>query len=346
MTASTLRAGLVLAAAFVLGAGCTPKFPYAPTTPQAVEGFEADLPPEPPGMPNDPPRALTLLPGDTVTLILTSAEVSREGGLTVDARGVLHLPLAGDVEVAGIPLADAEDRIEEALHRFDRTVRVTILLEDGQGHQATVIGAVASQGRYEVVPGMRVTDLIAAAGGPARSGSEEEGYSALFADLWRAQLIRDGEALPISVHRAVQGNPAHNVRVHPGDHLFVPPQLGSLVSVIGEVNGARVFPWFEGVRLSQALALAGGFTRDAHGGDIRIIRGPAEDPHVYSAGIDRVAEDTSHDPVLAPGDVVYVTSSALADFRDFMNTIAPVISIIAVGLTGVLAVAALSGGGI
>lgn len=281
----------------------------------------------PPGMDPTPPSAMALFPGDVVTLRLVSLETTEVEGLSVDARGMLHVPLAGDVEVAGLPLMEAEERIEQALHEYDRTVRATVLLSDPQGQHASVIGAVGEQGRIPVVAGMRVTDLLAAAGGPAIS--DEEGLAMLTADLYTARLVRGGEALPISLALAVTGDPRHNVRIQPGDHLYVPPQLGTLVSVLGEVEGARVLPYRPGLRLTQVLAMAGGLTRDANGGDIHIVRGPSTSPRVYRAAVDHVIAGNLPDPVLAPGDVVYVGSSALADFRDVISTISPLISVAA-----------------
>lgn len=308
-------------------AGCGAAFPLVPATPADDEGFVAVGDPTPPGMDPQPARPLTLHPGDVVTLRLESLETREVEGLSVDARGMLHVPLAGDVEVAGLALVDAERRIEQALQRYDRTVRATVILTDPQGQRATVIGAVGEQGRFVVVPGMRVADLLAAAGGPALS--DEDGVTSFVADLYTARLVRNGEALPISVALAVTGDPRHNVPVEPGDHLYVPPQLGTLVSVLGEVETARVFAYRPGLRLTQAIAMAGGLTRDANGGDIRIVRGPSTSPRIYRAHVNLVVNGEVPDPVLAPGDIVYVGSSALADFRDVIAAISPLISIAA-----------------
>jgi polysaccharide export outer membrane protein len=297
--------------------------------PSADDGFEA-VGEVATGMDEEPPAPLMLYPGDVITLRLTSVEVREIPGLTVDERGVLHVPLAGDVEVGGVPLAEAGNRVDQAMQRFDRTSRATLIVTDPRGHQATVIGAVGEQGRVPVAPGMRVADLLAAAGGP--SLSDEGGVSTLLADLGAARLVRNGQALPISIAQAVVGDPRHNVRVRPGDHLYVPPQLGSLVSVLGEVGGARVFPHRPGLRLTQALAMAGGITRDANGGDIRIVRGISSSPRIYHASVAHVVEGHVPDPVLAPGDVIYVGSSALADFRDGMAAMSPIIALATTGI--------------
>ena len=151
----------------LLLAGCG-GHPLVPATPDG-DAFAAVGDITPPGMDPTPPRAMSLFPGDVVTLRLVSLETTEVEGLSVDERGMLHVPLAGDVQVAGLPLVEAERLIEEALHRFDRTVRATVILSDPQGQRATVIGAVGAQGRIPIVPGMRVADLLAAAGGPSVS---------------------------------------------------------------------------------------------------------------------------------------------------------------------------------
>lgn len=279
----------------------------------------------PPGVADDAPAAMQLYPGDVVTLRVISMETEEHEGLVVDERGVLHLPLAGDVPVTGVPLSEAEERVEEAMHRFDRTARTSLVLEEGGGHLASVLGAVEEPGRYPIAPGMRVVDLLAAAGGAARG--EEDGLAIQSGDLGGARLVRDGQAVPISVEIALTGDPRHNVRVRPGDTLYVPADLSRLVSVLGQVESPRITAFRPGMRLTHALAMAGGVTRDGNWGDVRIIRGSPDSPLVYSTSVADIVDGNAHDVVLAPGDIVYVASAGHADLRDVMNSIAPILAI-------------------
>jgi protein involved in polysaccharide export with SLBB domain len=224
------------------------------------------------GLDEDPPLALTLMPGDVVNLQMISGTDSAALGLTVDERGVLHVPLAGDVDVSGLSLTEAEARIETALRPFDQTVRVTIIVAEPNGQRATVIGAVTTPGRHTVVPGMRVADLFALAGG-GLSTEDEDGTTIPMSDVEGARLVRSGQVLPVSLVLAIMGDPRHNVRLRPGDHLYVPPAVHSLVSVLGEVHAARVMPFRPGLRLTLALAFAGGPTRDADHAEIIVVRG-------------------------------------------------------------------------
>jgi polysaccharide export outer membrane protein len=205
------------------------------------------------------------------------------------------------------------------MQQFDRTVRVSLLITEALGHQASVIGAVSSPGRFDVTPGLRLADLIAAAGGPMRS--EDDGLALTTADLSGARLVRDGEAVPISVPLAIQGDPLHNIRVRPGDTLYVPGELYRLVTVLGQVDSPQMFAHRPGMRLLQALAIAGGITRDGNWGDVRVIRGDHEHPRVYGSSVADIVDGRAPDVVLAPGDIVYVASAGHADLRDVMTSI-------------------------
>ncbi|MEO0321481.1 MAG: SLBB domain-containing protein [Myxococcota bacterium] len=302
--------------------------PALPVMPEDDADFDpVDAAPLP-GMPNDPPAPMMLRPGDVVTLRLDSADTLEVPLLTVDARGVLHVPLAGDVEVARVDLTEAERRIEQAFEPYDRTVRATLVLTAPDGQQATVLGAVNAPGRYAVIPGTRLADLVAMAGGTATT--DQDDIAVPTADLLSARLVRDGEALPVNVARAIEGDAQHNVNVIPGDHLYIPPHFDTLVSVIGEVNGAGTFPFRPGLRLTRALAFAGGPTADGDKQDIIVVRGNHAAPQVYRARLGDLLDGDAADPLLAPGDVVYVAPTRLARTRDVMAVVAPIISL---GLT-------------
>ncbi len=319
--------------------GCMASLPAMPTTPEADEDFESVVAAPLPGMPNDPPAPMMLRPGDVVTLRLDSAETLEVPLLTVDARGVLHVPLAGDVEVARVDLTEAERRIELAFEPYDRTVRATLVLTAPNGQQATVLGAVNAPGRYAVIPGTRLADLVAMAGGTATT--DQDDIAVPTADLQGARLVRDGEALPVNVARAIEGDPQHNVNVVPGDHLYIPPHFDTLVSVIGEVNGAGAFPFRPGLRLTRALAFAGGPSADGDKQDIIVVRGNHAAPRVYRARLGDLLDGDAADPLLAPGDVVYVAPTRLARTRDIMAVLTPIISL---GLTAAVSAAIFTGG--
>lgn len=294
------------------------------------------------GLVSDPPVPLVILPGDTITVRTLSNETQVYEGLVVDGEGKVHVPVGGPVQVAGLAPAQAERKIEEVLQKLDRFVRVNVIITGWGGHVATVIGAVVSEGQKQITPGMRLAELVAVAGGPLRATSDS-GDVSYAADVDAARLVRNGTALPVSVRLALAGDPKHNVLIHPGDQLFVPPGLGSRVAVLGTVGaGGVMLNWRPGMRVTEALASAGGFTIDSDDEDIRIVRGPIDRPIVYQYDFDALVSGKGGDVELAPGDVVFVTDHWSADMGEFISRISPLLAIMVSVLNTALVIRALN----
>lgn len=310
--------------ASLVAAGCG-GFQPAPAYPSKADGFAA-AEVNRPGIPNDAPQPLTLQPGDQLTIDLFSEQSRTLTGVTLDATGRVHVPLAGDVVVLGLGLSEAETKLEQELRRYDKFVEVTVQVADPKGQRATVLGAVVTQGPIQLVPGSRVADVIAAAGGPLVSQVEGSPPFPL-ADMSGAVVMRRAKALPISVAKALEGDPLHNVYVHPGDHIYVPPALGTNVTVLGQVGSPQLFPFRAGLRLTQTLALAGGVTVGGDKSDIRVIRGPLDKPRVYQASLRDIVDGESHDVLMQQGDIVFVTDDPIEDIGEVMALISPVLSL-------------------
>ena len=78
-------------------------------------------------------------PGDTIEVIASSTDSTTYPGLLVDGEGKVHVPIAGAIQVSGLSPQLAERKIEEALQKFDRFVRVSVLVTAQGGHYATVL---------------------------------------------------------------------------------------------------------------------------------------------------------------------------------------------------------------
>lgn len=311
----------ILAPLFALSA-CA-RFPNAPILPDEADLFSDPIDLEPEGVDDDLAGPFRLAPGDILTLQLYSVETTDVPGVFVDASGHLHIPLAGSVEVGGMTLGEAEEVIQIALREFDEVVRVSLIVNTPAGHQASVLGAVETPGRVLLTEGIRLADLLAAAGGAtpyrAQDGSDQT------ADLGGARLVRSGEIVPVSVERALVGDTRHNILIRPGDHLYVPGSRGRAITVLGEVDAPNLIPYQTGIRLTQALALTGGLSSDAHRRDIRVIRGSLGKPRVYGVNLKKLVEGSGPDIVLAPGDIIFVTRTGVANIRDALGAIGPVL---------------------
>jgi polysaccharide export outer membrane protein len=318
-------------------AACS-SFPKAPAYPRKEDGFSGPQQIPRPGIADDRAPPLRLMPGDIITIESQADPPKLLTGVVVDATGRIHLPLAGDVEVGGRALSDAEAKVQAAMRKYDKFAEVTIQIADGRGQRVSVLGAVTTQGSVILVPGARVADVIATAGGPL-FGTGEGDLPAPMADLEGAVVSRGGRPLPISVAKALRGDPQHNVFMHPGDYIFVPPALNSSISVLGQVGAPRLVPFHPGIRLTQTLAMASGVTVGADKGDIRVIRGTLEAPRVYEASLSDYVAGKTNDVSMQPGDIVFVTDHRIEDIGEVIALVSPLLSL---GLTGALTASTLA----
>lgn len=324
MLRSSLAFVVFTAALAASPCACGGSLADAPLNAADDPAFATSDEPKLPGLPSDPPVLTTLLPGDVVSLRMISQEPLEAPGLVVDENGALPVPLVGEVQVGGLSLEAARSAIEEAFHRYDRFARALVTVSEAAGHRATIVGAVERPGAVMIRPEMRLAELIAVSGGPKVVSEGGEAYEQ--ADLDAARVVRLGAALPVSLSRALEGDPLHNVRVRPGDLIFLPPRRGQRISVLGEVRNPLSLAYYRGLRLTEAVARAGGATKDADNGDIRVIRGPLSRPKVYTASLRALVSGEGRDVLLEPGDIVYVTEHWYATATGVVQRLMPVLA--------------------
>jgi polysaccharide export outer membrane protein len=305
--------------------GCSAPLGAAPTRPTEDSDFTVEAIPTPAGMALAPATPFQLEPGDVLNFRMISVAPLEVPHLRVDDAGFLHAPLAGTITVAGASLEEAEALLQERLRRYDRFGVVSLTVAEPAGHRASVLGSVARAGTYVLSSPTRVADLLAMAGGVQRADGEAE--SVELGDLEAARLLRAGEPLPISIPRAVAGDPRHNVLLAPRDVLFVPALQGAAVRVLGEVNHPRLIPWRPGLRLSEVLAQAQGTSPGADEADVRVVRGPLSAPRLYQASLRALIQGQATDVELARGDIVYVTKHWFASATDVLQRLIPLLVI-------------------
>jgi len=298
--------------------------PAATTLPLDTDGHHSSALEEPIGLSVDPPPAQNIFPGDLVHLRIMSTEPYEPVEIWVDSTGSLHIPFGGGVTVTGLEITEIEARIEELIRKYDRYARVAITVRSFSGHRVVVSGAVDKPGVYEAKPGVRIADIVASAGGTRVTQGSSGTVDA--ADIAGARIVRDGKTVPVSVRRALLGEPNHNVYVRPGDIIFIPWMIGRHIAILGDMRSPCNVPYHEGIRLTEVLAAAGGPSRTADTADVRIIRGPLSSPKVYRANLDDLIRGNTTDVVLAPGDVIFVTEHWFATATDVISRVTPLLA--------------------
>jgi polysaccharide export outer membrane protein len=137
-------------------------------------------------------------------------------------------------------------------------------LEQGK-RSAKIEGKVYRPGEYRFSPGMRISDLIEAAGGLQKNAYLKT------AELTRRNISQQGmqtEEIDIDLEKALAKDPANNIELQDYDYLIVReiPELyfNSSAAISGQVRFPGVYPIRKGERLSSLIERAGGFTRKAY----------------------------------------------------------------------------------
>lgn len=336
-------AGLALLLAFSSLAGCQRLAPihppveaepvsYTAASPAEVKaGLRRLLPnhtfPEPPDDPealaalNAPPtiaEAYLIAPADEIEISVYNA-VGLEKRQSVRPDGRIDFPLVGEFEVAGKTPAEVRQALRTALAVSIDDPEVTITIAGFDGRNFSVAGAVGEPGVFEAERTTRLLEAIALAGGLERN-----------ADLRGAALVRDGEVLPVSLHRLLKERDLrHNVVIWPGDSLYVPDVTARRALVLGEVNRPMVVTLDNEITVLEAIARAQGFTRDASSRSVTLIRGSLEHPELISVdpegflrgGATSAPRQLAGTTTLEPGDIVYVSKTLWASFADFLRDI-------------------------
>ena len=113
--------------------------------------------------------------------------------------------------------------------------------------------------------------------------------------------------------------------------------LNKRVVVLG-ADESRVIPLEnDGMNLLEVLALAGGVSNDAKGHNIRLIRGPLDNPQVQVIDLSTIEGMTKANLEIQPNDIVYI-EPVRRPFTESLRDIVPVLSIITSVLALVIAI--------
>jgi polysaccharide export outer membrane protein len=208
-------------------------------------------------------------PGDTIRIAsLSSEELSKEW--RIGETGRLHLPLIGAVDVAGMTVAEFQAILNDRYREFIKDPMIDVFLTDIQSRPVSVYGAVRTPQTYQLKGPTTLARLIQQAGGV------NEGAFAVtlvretqwgIADLPKPKLLEGGKVqVEMSVEEVLRGfGPAADIQVRPYDMVRVETRPERIVFIAGEVNnpGAVQLDTVDGVRLSKALAFAGGYKTTA-----------------------------------------------------------------------------------
>jgi polysaccharide export outer membrane protein len=227
------------------------------------------------------------------------------GSFRIDQQGDVALPILGTIHVAGQTISDARVQIRNRLldDQILKDPQVNLTVLEYTAPEVTIVGEVASPGKYPLLVPRKLVDVLAFAGGTTVIAGNE------------VQITRaSANVEPVLVHysKATAPSAIADVIVNPGDTVLV--KRAGIVYVLGAVNrpGGYVMQEEGTLNVLQALALANGTTLAAKTGDVHLLRRDEKGAVVDIAlSYKKLTRGKSSEVQLHSKDVLYVPVSKI-----------------------------------
>lgn len=199
-------------------------------------------------------------PGDEIKII-TWGRMEMTYKLTVDNEGMIRVPRIGPMTAAGLTYGELKKMVREKMETITG-LSASVSIGELKTIQVFALGEVKKPGIYSISSLASMTNVLMACGGPTDLGS-----------LRNIRLKRNGDVVAVLdlYEFLMSGDTSADTRLMPGDVVFV-PQVGPMVTILGNVKREAIYELERGGTLQAALALAGGLAPGASGQRIQIER--------------------------------------------------------------------------
>lgn len=281
--------------------------------PEALALFEAPVEP-----------VYRLGAGDRLTVeVWGRPEVS--GSHRVGPDGRITMPLIGPVRVADLTRDEAARDVRDQLVTYYTRPSVVLRVDEYTANRVTVLGRVQNPGTIAFDQQPTLLEALAEAGSLPVIDKE--------ATLTRAAVFRGREQVAwIDLRQLLNRiNPAYNIRLKPGDLIYIPDSSDTMVYVMGAVHRPGAYRLTPDMALLDALAQAGGPTEDGDLQGITLYR-PEQRAIENTPLRGLVTGERALNYSLEEGDVIYVETRGIAKAGYVMRQLLPGLSFLTFGL--------------
>ena len=198
------------------------------------------------------PAEYVLGPGDEIRIQYFGSR-NDQLALVIDRDGLVSLPDVGPIALAGMTFQNAKALLAENIRQKLTGVTASISMGQLRSIRVFVLGDVRNPGSYLVSGISTISHALFVAGGVSKYGS-----------LRHVLLKRNGRVVrEIDLYNfLLNGDTSKDMRVLPGDVVFVPP-IGHTVAVAGDVVRPGIYELNHEHTVGQLLHLAGGLLSSA-----------------------------------------------------------------------------------
>jgi polysaccharide export outer membrane protein len=171
-------------------------------------------------------------PGDEIAInVWRHDDLNRT--VTIDPSGVIHLPLAGEIQTSGLTLIQLREQIAQRLSKYIVNPQVDLNLSTVRSKRVHVLGEVRSPGPFILDYRMVAWEAISRAGGFTRDANRENIL------LIRAQEgVAQAYAINIDVQSFLEkGKVPGNIYLQNNDVVYVlPTKIANVERFMNRVN--------------------------------------------------------------------------------------------------------------
>jgi len=257
-------------------------------------------------------------PGDLLEVtVFGYPELARE--IRIDGNGMISMPLLdGNLQAACRTPDELEQDLANRYLEYLKRPQIQVLVKEYSSQPVVVVGAVTKPGTtLQLERRVRVREMLAIAGGPSPDAGKvlqivhDDNFVRLChaadpsAAAGRSQS--DVTTLDLAMS-ASQLDPYLN----PGDIISVPQ--ADQAFVVGNVYKPTPIALNGDITVTRAIAMAGGTLPDTKSRQVQILRhvnGTVGNTQIV-VNLEGINRNKKEDPVLRPGDIVYVPPAELA----------------------------------
>ena len=256
-------------------------------------------------------------PGDVLHITIWQ-EDDLTGNYTVSKKGTISLNWMEPIEVEGLTLDEAKEKIKTAVTQYVRQPVVTMSIAQHRSKKITVLGEVSKPGQYYLKNDSSLLHIILTeVGGPTNQAGDTIDILRL-KDKGENQEI---ENITRSLSKLMHGDATQNLELQNSDTILIPRYdskgmagyTADSVFVLGEVTQKGTYKVRNGYTVLNAILDAGGFTKFASRNRVKVIRikGDKKEEHVVRMKDVMIHGDKSKDMAIVPGDFIIVPKSLL-----------------------------------
>jgi polysaccharide export outer membrane protein len=297
-------------------------------TPPAGQANPAQPPAE---LPADSIRPNYVLgPNDQFLIRAPGVDEINERPFRIDSEGFINLPLIGRLRVGGLTLQQLEAELVKRLREYIVNPQVIVIMSQFRSEPVFFVGQFQHPGIFPLQGRRTLVEMLSSIGGlqPNASRHIKVTRRAEYGTIPLPNAVDDPEKkiswVEISMGSLRENvNPAEDIVLQPYDVVSV--ERAELVYINGEVTkvGGIELGERDSVSMAQALTMAGGFSRDANRGKVRILRPILNTDRRAAIDVDanRVLEGKENDVPLLPNDVLFVPRSYSRTMLTVLGTV-------------------------